>query len=76
MTESPLAPSPLGPREMARLCRRVANIRTSGGHRVDRVLRDLAAQLESRPSLREHRVGPRRTDDQLFEFRPDGSENS
>jgi hypothetical protein len=34
------------PRQLADLCRRVANIPTSGGHRADRVLQALANQLE------------------------------
>jgi hypothetical protein len=40
------------PREIARLCRRVASIPTSGGHRTDRVLLDLAQELESRELAR------------------------
>jgi hypothetical protein len=36
------------PREIARLCRRMASIPTSGGHRTDRVLLELAEELESK----------------------------
>jgi hypothetical protein len=34
------------PRQLAELCRRLANIPTSGGHRADRVLEALASKLD------------------------------
>jgi hypothetical protein len=41
------------PRQLAELCRRLANVPTSGGHRADRVLHALAAKLDHEAALAE-----------------------
>jgi hypothetical protein len=41
------------PRQLADLCRRLANVPTSGGHRADRVLEALAAKLDREAALAE-----------------------
>jgi hypothetical protein len=41
------------PRQIAKLCRRLANIPTSGGHRADRVLQALADKLDHEASFAE-----------------------
>jgi hypothetical protein len=38
---------------MAQLCRRLASVPTSGGHRADRVLQALAGKLEREAALAE-----------------------
>lgn len=58
------------PQRIAELCRRVAAIPTSGGHRADRALLTLAGKLDREATALEHR-GPvtHLTEDQLFDFR-------
>jgi hypothetical protein len=43
----------IDPRQIAKLCRRLANIPTSGGHRADRVLQALADKLDREASFAE-----------------------
>jgi hypothetical protein len=48
------------PRKLAELCRRLANVPTSGGHRADRVLHALAAKLDREAEFAERMTaGPR-----------------
>jgi hypothetical protein len=44
------------PRQLAELCRRLANVPTSGGHRADRVLYTLAAKLDREAVLAERMI--------------------
>jgi hypothetical protein len=45
--------TPADPRQLAKLCRRLANVPTSGGHRADRVLHALAEKLDQEAALAE-----------------------
>ena len=57
-------------RKTAELCRQLAGIPTSGGHRADRVLLALAEKLE-REAIAIERLdtAAQPTDDQLFDLR-------
>jgi len=44
-------PQATDPGQLAKLCRRLANIPTSGGHRADRVLQALADKLDREASF-------------------------
>jgi len=46
-------PNPADPRQIAELCRRLASIPTSGGHRADRALHVLAGKIEREAALAE-----------------------
>lgn len=59
-------PEATDPRQLAELCRRLANVPTSGGHRADRVLVALADKLDreapsvERPAFEPPQRGPRK----------------
>jgi hypothetical protein len=42
------------PRQLADLCRRLANVPTSGGYRADRVLNELADKLDREAAQADH----------------------
>ena len=51
-------PNPADPRQIAELCRRLASIPTSGGHRADRALHVLAGKIEHEAGLAGERLAP------------------